>query len=331
MDEIIDYSEMANDEEWGASIEVEKLPLDNSAEIINNDINSELAEHQEDNANKNDLTEQSEPQNSEVKTEKTEDAPQQIDTQERIIEIPLPDGTVEKISEDELKKSYFRQSDYTRKTQELAQIRQQQEADFIDRTTALINKYNPLTQLEQQRQNLINQANEAREIGDNETFTIKRLDLMELDKYASSVQEEINLLMQAKQFNDNQITSQNLEMEREKLFKAIPELNNPEKAKEFSQLTYEALSKVGYSNEDMQKMDKGVDARQAQLAYYAGLYLKMQNNAPQMAKNIADKIVTPKPSVARNDSKQNKIAELQRLAEQGDDNAYGELLKIQYS
>jgi hypothetical protein len=269
--------------------------IDNPEEIINNK-ESEPTEHQEDNANI-DEPEQSAEQNSEIA--KTTDAPPQVE--ERYIEIETPEGVV-KVNEQELKQSYFRQSDYTRKTQELAQARMQQEGDFLAQTTAIIEKYSPLTQLEANRNHILAQAKEAYEIGDNETLTARRLDLRDIDDAINSTKQEIDTLLKAKQWHDEQISAQQLSAEREKILTAIPELKNPEKAKEFQTLTYNALSKVGYSPDDMENMTKKVDARQAQLAYYAGKYFEMQNKAPEVAKNVADKIVTPKPSASSTSS-----------------------------
>jgi hypothetical protein len=299
-----------------------EITVDKPEEISNNEP-SEPPEHQEDNANI-DETEQSVEQNSEVA--KTTDAPPQVE--ERYIEIETPEGVV-KVAEQELKQSYFRQSDYTRKTQELAQARMQQEADFINKSTALIEKFNPLTQLEAHRNNLINQAKEAYEIGDNETLIARRLDLMELEKTINATQQEIDTLYKAKQWQDEQITAQQLSVEREKLFNAIPELKNPEKAKEFQTLTYNALSKVGYSTDDMAQMTKKVDAKQALLAYAAGKYFEMQNKAPEVAKNIQDKIVSVKPSATKTNNKQSEIQSLQRDAANGDDYAIGRLMELQ--
>jgi hypothetical protein len=299
-----------------------EITVDKPEEISNNEP-SEPPEHQEDNANI-DETEQSVEQNSEVA--KTTDAPPQVE--ERFIEIETPEGVV-KINEQELKQSYFRQSDYTRKTQELAQARMQQEADFINKSTALIEKFNPLTQLEAHRNNLINQAKEAYEIGDNETLIARRLDLMELEKTINATQQEIDTLYKAKQWQDEQMTAQQLSVEREKLFNVIPELKNPEKAKEFQTLTYNALSKVGYSADDMAQMTKKVDAKQALLAYAAGKYFEMQNKAPEVAKNIQDKIVSVKPSATKTNNKQSEIQSLQRDAANGDDYAIGRLMELQ--
>jgi hypothetical protein len=303
-----------------------EITVDKPEEISNNEP-SEPPEHQEDNANI-DETEQSVEQNSEVA--KTTDAPPQVE--ERYIEVKTPNGVVkytEKEIAHELQQNLFRQDDYTRKGQQRAEEYRQLQSDFINKSTALIEKFNPLTQLEAHRNNLINQAKEAYEIGDNETLIARRLDLMELEKTINATQQEIDTLYKAKQWQDEQITAQQLSVEREKLFNAIPELKNPEKAKEFQTLTYNALSKVGYSADDMAQMTKKVDAKQALLAYAAGKYFEMQNKAPEVAKNIQDKIVSVKPSATKTNNKQSEIQSLQRDAANGDDYAIGRLMELQ--
>jgi hypothetical protein len=299
-----------------------EITVDKPEEISNNEP-SEPPEHQEDNANI-DETEQSVEQNSEVA--KTTDAPPQVE--ERYIEIETPEGVV-KVAEQELKQSYFRQSDYTRKTQELAQARMQQEGDFLAQTTAIIEKYSPLTQLEANRNHILAQAKEAYEIGDNETLTARRLDLRDIDDAINSTKQEIDTLLKAKQWHDEQISAQQKADAKEVILNAYPELKNPEKAKEFQVLTYNALEKVGYSADEMKRLTGNPDPKQALLAYAAGKYFEMQNKAPEVAKNIQDKIVSVKPSATKTNNKQSEIQSLQRDAANGDDYAIGRLMELQ--
>ena len=273
--------------------------IDKPEKIINNK-ESEPPEHQEDNAN---IDEPEQPVKQESEIAKTTDAPPQVE--DRYIEVKTPDGVVkytEKEIAHELQQNLFRQADYTRKTNELQQARMQQEADFINQTTAIIEKYSPLTQLEANRNHILAQAKEAYEIGDNETLTARRLDLRDIDDAINSTKQEIDTLLKAKQWHDEQMSAQQKVQVREVILNAYPELKNPEKQIEFQKLTYNAMEKVGYSAEEMNRLTGNPDAKQALLAYAAGKYFEMQNKAPEVAKNVADKIVTPKPSASSTSS-----------------------------
>lgn len=261
---------------------------------------SEPETHHQENAD-DDAQEQPQSEDSEAQSQ-SQDA-QDRKSADDLIEITVADGTKQKVSLDDLKSGYLMQSDYTRKTTELEKEREQLqqsytqlEAQFLQSAQALLTRYNPISHLKSQREALVKEAIEAREIADDVTFTAKRLDLFELDKQIEQIEREVQTLFQAAEHQSATMTAKQIAAEREALFAAIPELDKPEKQKEFREATYKALQKVGYTEEQMRQMSNSVDAKQAQLAYYAGKYFEMQNAAPQVAKKIQDKVVTPKPS-----------------------------------
>ena len=293
-----------NDLDISNMLAPDNFSVDNQPEKKETIENSDPESHQQDNAGE---SAQEQPVEQDLDgQEQSEDAPES-QKEADFFEVTVSDGTTQKVTIDDLKKGYLMQSDYTKKTTELAQEREKLqesftglETRFLEGVSLLIEKYNPATKLKSHREALIREGLEAREIGDNETFTARRFDVREIDEQIKAVESEVNTLFQASKHQTERLSSEQLAKEQEKLFAALPDLQKPEKKKEFQEATYKALEKAGYTPVEMQHIK--VDARQAQIAYYAGLYLGMQNKAPEMAKAIQDKIVTPKVTPSRQKS-----------------------------
>lgn len=295
-----------NDIDMGNLLAPDNFTVDKELEKPQDVESSDPEQHQQDNA---DESAQEQPENQDSETqEQSEDAPEP-QKEADFFEVTVSDGTTQKVTIDDLKKGYLMQSDYTKKTTELAKEREklqesftQLETHFLQVAENLLQEFTPVENLRSHRESLVRAANDAREIGDLEEFNAKRLDIMEIDEHIKNVEYKVNTLSQASKHQTERMTTQQLAKEREKLFAALPELEKPEKQKEFQEATYKALEKAGYTQEEMQSMGANVDARQAQLAYYAGLYLSMQGKAPEMAKAIQDKIVSPRVNPSRQQS-----------------------------
>lgn len=266
-------------------------PVDNKQEIDTVE-GSEPSEHPQENAK---------PENEQPEGDSEGQATDAKTTE--VYELKLSDGTEAKVTLDELKSGYLRQADYTKKTAEIPKLREELQQGYTQLETNLINgmqqllqEFDPAAPLMQQREALIAEIVQARDSGDTVEYTAKRLDLNDIEAQIAAINHKKDLIFKAGTTQTEQQVTRNIEQERTKLFERLPELATPEKAKEFSESAYNALKHVGYSDQDLQELQRNPDARQAELSYYAGKYLEMQKAVPQVAQALKDKVVTPKAS-----------------------------------
>lgn len=238
--------------------------------------------------------------------ETADDTEEDQTPQPKSFEIPLPDGTVKKVTAEEFNANYVPKSEFTRKTQEIAdqkrvfeqesqQVRQQQIAVL----QALTDKYqttaNPLVYMQQQLQ-------EANEIGDVETVLRLRLDMQDEQKRQEQV---ANALAWEKAQNAQQQQAEEAQYiaeQSQKLREKVPFLSKPEGAEKFTKAVNKAMAKVGFSEAELAEM-KRPDHRNAMLAYYAGKYLETFEAKPATANALRGKAVAPTPSARNGNAK----------------------------
>ena len=238
------------------------------------------------------------------------------------------DGEELEVSLDELVKGYSRQSDYTRKTQELASQREQ------------------MTQLQQQWANEISQAQAERQQYIEALGQVVQQSMVGLEQYANvdweSLREEdpIAFVTKKEEFRDAQervrqaqaqqgaeaekqkqefakIKQMALQEEHKKLVAAVPEWNEPEKRNELAkELSSYALSQ-GFKQEELKEL---IDHRSLIVLMKAQKYDALQKS------DVKAKKIKNKPKVVRSGKGTNKkadndrskrIASMNRLKESG--------------
>lgn len=236
----------------------------------------------------------------------TDEAEEIEATEAKAFEVPMPDGTVKKVTAEEFNASYIPKAEFTRKTQEIAEQRkafEQESQSFRQHQIAVLqalqdtyqSQANPLVTMQRQLQ-------EANEIGDVETVLRLRLDMQDEQKR----QEQISNALawekaqdaQRQQQDDSQFIAEQSKMLREK----VPFLSKPEGAEKFTKLANKAMTKVGFTESDLAEM-KRPDHRNAMLAYYAGKYLETLEAKPAVASALKGKAVSPSPSARMTNTK----------------------------
>lgn len=210
------------------------------------------------------------------------------------LEITLPDGEKLKLTPDEIAKGYLRQSDYTKKQQEIAETRKLHEnivQQYEQRMTQA------LSQLEQK---LIHDANVAN-LTPQEWADLKQSDpaayLLKRDEMQSRM-AEIQQVQQQNALRQHQQTEQQraealkkLEEQEILLAKRIPAWSDSQARSTLQTQISEYLHESGFKPEEIGNL---ADARLVETAYKAMQWDKLQKSKPLVTKKIAEA-----PKVAR--------------------------------
>lgn len=183
-----------------------------------------------------------------------------------VADIELPDGT--KVARDEVVKGYLRQSDYTRKTQEVAQERkglqervqslQNIQSAFIDQIAAMVPKA-PDTQLAMTDPNAY-----TRQKASHEAAMAQVQKIIELGQQPQQIASGLSHEDHRKQAL----------AENERLAERFPETKDPKARKAFFETAMTAGREAGFSDEEMQGI---VDHRIFTLAALASEGMKARN------------------------------------------------------
>ena len=256
-----DSSEAQSPEE-GAAVE-EELSAD--ADAADNETDAEQSELDED------TEEQEQPQVFSVKV----------------------DGKEVEVTLDELQKGYSRTQDYTRKTQQIAEVRKQTEAE-LQAVRAEREQYAQLlsaleSQVQQVAQPNIDWDRLYQE--DPIEWVRQREVMRENQEKAAAIQSEQQRLSQLSQQEQAQFMQQKLQHEQEALLAAIPDWKDAKKAQAEKALLVEFGQKIGFTPEELKSV---VDHRAVLMLRKAALYDQMMskrgnikpvtNNGPRPAK-----------------------------------------------
>ena len=226
-----------------------------------------------------------------------EEAPEKGDKQSEDeapenVTVTLKDGT--KVSLSELQDGYFRQQDYSRKTAELAQVRQQEEARVqqlegrylgaLEKLNSQIEASNPLATLQAQWE-------QAESIGDIEQANRIELRMIRAKEQMAELAAERSRVAEKQQAAQTQYIQQKMNEEREKLSSAIPGFSDPAKRGEIQTQIASAMLAHGYEEQEIGMLG---DARLVQMVYKAAQYDKMMSKKPEVASSLKGKAITPK-------------------------------------
>ena len=203
------------------------------------------------------------------------------------------DGKEVEVTLDELQKGYSRTQDYTRKTQQIAEVRKQTEVE-LQAVRAEREQYAQLlgaleAQVQQAAQPNIDWDTLYRE--DPIEWVRQREVMRDNQDKAAAIQSEQQRLSQLSQQEQAQFMSQRLEHEKEALLAAIPDWKDAKKAQAEKALLVEFGQKIGFTPEELKSV---VDHRAVLMLRKAALYDQMMskrgnikpvtNNGPRPAK-----------------------------------------------
>ena len=203
------------------------------------------------------------------------------------------DGQEVSVTLDELQKGYSRTQDYTRKTQQIAEVRKQVEQE----AEAIRAERSQYAQLLGALQVQVQQAAEPqidwdRLYQEDPIEWVRQKEVMrENQEKARAIQSEQQRLNQISQQEQAQTMHQFLAHEQEQLLKALPQWSDPEKAKAEKSMLIAFGQKAGFAPDELKNI---FDHRVVSVLRKAALYEQMMskrgnikpvvNNGPRPAK-----------------------------------------------
>ena len=227
------------------------------------------------------------------------------------------DGKEVEVTLDELQKGYSRTQDYTRKTQQIAEVRKQTEAE-LQAVRAEREQYAQLlgaleAQIQQAAQPNIDWD---RLYQDDPIEWVRQRELMrENQEKNAAIQSEKQRLSELSQQEQMQQQQQLLQQEQEALMAAIPEWKDSKKAQAEKAMLVQFGQKVGFSPDELKNV---VDHRAVVLLRKAALYDQMMSKRGQIKPVTNNGPKPAKPGAAgRVSSNTEAMRAQQRLAKTG--------------
>ena len=274
----------------------------------------------------------SEEEEAEEDTEETDDG-----EEEDPLYAVTVNGEEHEVTFDELLRGYSRQSDYTRKTQELSNDRKQMEE--------LQKQYNSeVSTIQAERQQYMESLNQIianssagldkfanvdwQSLKDTDPieYVTKKEEFREAQEKVQSMQQEQYNAQHRHAEESKQLRSQILREEHGKLSAALPDWGKPEKQKKMATEIRNYASSQGFSAEEINSL---VDHRSLLVLLKASKYDAMQK-ADVKSKKIKNKpkvIRAGKGRSSRDDSKAKRTAQMKRLRGTGHINDASALLE----
>jgi hypothetical protein len=257
--------------------------------------------------------------------EETEESDEE--EEEELLYAVKVDGEEQEVSLDELLKGYSRQSDYTRKTQDLSTERKEMES--------LQEKYNSeMAQIQAERQQYTEYLNqivessmggldkyanidwESMKASDPIEYVTKREEFREAQEKIQAMRNEQATAQQKQAEESKQLHAQMVQEEHKKLVSAEPDWGVPEKQKELAGTVRKYALSQGFSEEELNSL---IDHRSVLVLMKAAKFDAMDHA------NIKAKKLKNKPKVIRagkgrsssGESKSKRTAQMKRLKESG--------------
>jgi hypothetical protein len=272
-------SEMLAPEEGQAQVE-ETQPAEESEE------DTEAAASEEDESGVEDAPEE---ESTEEQSEESEQPEEQEQAQTFTVKV---DGKEVTVTLEELQKGYSRTQDYTRKTQQIAEVRKQVEQE-TQAVRAERQQYAQLLgALQAQLQATEPQVDLDRLYNEDPIEWVRQKEVLrDRQEKAYAIQAEQQRLAQLSQQEQQRAMEEHLESQKDALLAALPEWRDPKKAKAEKALVLESAKSVGFSDEDLKSV---YDHRLVLLLRKAAMYDQMVskrqgikpvvNNGPRPAK-----------------------------------------------
>jgi len=230
-----------------------------------------------------------EEETAEEQSEESDEQEEQEQAQTFTVKV---DGKEVAVTLEELQNGYSRTQDYTRKTQQIAEVRKQVEQE-TQAVRAERQQYAQLLDaLQAQIQATEPQVDLDRLYNEDPIEWVRQKEVMrERQEKALAIQAEQQRLAQLSQYEQQRAMEEQLSKEKDALLAALPEWRDPKKAQAEKALVVESAKAAGFSEDDLNSV---YDHRLVLLLRKAGLYDQMMskrqgikpvvNNGPRPAK-----------------------------------------------
>jgi hypothetical protein len=270
-------------------------------------------------------TTEEEPEESEE--EDDEGADDQTEEEEDLLYAVTVNGEEQEVTLDELLKGYSRQSDYTRKTQEISEQRKKAESVAQVWAAETDQIRNERQQYMQTLQNIIDNTGQnfdqfamvdwdsLKETNPIEYVT-KREEYRELQERIQAMHNEQQTVLQKQSEDAKKLHAQTLNQEHKLLVNALPEWGDPEKQREIGLGLRDYARNQGFADQEISDL---VDHRSLLVLRKAMLYDKLNSS------DIKSKKLKNKPRVVRSgkgaskssDKKSKRTKSMKRLKQTG--------------
>jgi hypothetical protein len=260
--------------------------VDETQPVEESEEDSETAASEEDDSGVEDAPDE---ETSEEQSEEEEEPEEQEQPQTFTVKV---DGKEVSVTLDELQKGYSRTQDYTRKTQQIAEVRKQVEQE-TQAVRAEREQYAQLLgALQAQLQSSEPQVDLDRLYHEDPIEWVRQKEVMrERQEKFAAIQSEQQRLAQVSQYEQQRAMEAQFASQQEALLAALPEWKDPKKAKAEKALVIESAKAAGFSDEDLKSV---YDHRLVLLLRKAALFDQMVskrqgikpvvNNGPRTAK-----------------------------------------------
>jgi hypothetical protein len=225
-------------------------------------------------------------------------------------------GEDREVTLDELIKSYQLGTDYTKKSQAVAEERKAVEAErhAVQEAKALRDQYAQQLGIIEQMLNQPQQAEDLDYLKETDPigYAVKVAELSQKEKQLAQVRAQREMISQQQEYDRQQQMRQMIATESEKLVSVLPEFANPEKGEVIRKDIRTYGKQMGFSDEELANV---FDSRAVLTLYKAMQYDKLQSAKPGITKKVSEAPKAIKPGVSKpRDSNSEEIRKLKSRA-----------------
>jgi len=225
-------------------------------------------------------------------------------------------GEEREVTLDELIKSYQLGTDYTKKSQAVAEERKTVEAErhAIQEAKALRDQYAQRLEMMEQ---MLKPQDESENLAylketDPIGYSVKVAEMVERDKQLNAVRAERERIAQQQEHERQQQLQHHIAAESQKLVAAVPEFADPQKGDSLRKSIRDFGKSIGFSDQELASV---YDSRAVLTLYKAMQYDKLVASKPEVTKKVsqAPKVIKPGVSQPR-DSASDELKKLKARA-----------------
>ena len=225
-------------------------------------------------------------------------------------------GEEREVTLDELIKSYQLGTDYTKKSQAVAEERKVVEAErqAVQEAKAMRDQYAQRLEI---IESMLNQPQEAENLDylketDPIGYAVKVAEMSQKEKQLAQVRAERERISHQQEYDRQQQMRQMVAAESEKLVAAIPEFADPSKGEVIRKDIRTYGKQMGFSDDELANV---FDSRAVMTLYKAMQYDKLQSAKPGITKKVSEAPKAIKPGVSKpRDSSSEEIRKLKSRA-----------------
>ena len=209
-------------------------------------------------------------------------------------------GEDREVTLDELIKSYQLGTDYTKKSQAVAEERKAVEAErhAVQEAKALRDQYAQQLGIIEQMLNQPQQAEDLDYLKETDPigYAVKVAELSQKEKQLAQVRAQREMISQQQEYDRQQQMRQMIATESEKLVSVLPEFADPSKGEVIRKDIRTYGKQMGFSDEELANV---FDSRAVLTLYKAMQYDKLQSAKPGITKKVSEAPKAIKPGVSK--------------------------------